>query len=65
MSEWQPIETAPEKADVLVYCTHGMYVAHCYSNVWYVDDNKNGPYLLRGLSPTHWMPIPQPPKGIE
>ena len=29
---------------------------------WLVDDNKHGPYPLRGyLNVTHWMPLPPPP----
>lgn len=31
---------------------------------WCVDDNKNGPQMLRGwlAEPTHWMPLPSAPK---
>lgn len=33
--------------------------------IWCVDDNKHGPYALRGYSdpyPTRYMPLPEPPK---
>lgn len=30
---------------------------------WKVEDGKFGPYDLRGPSPTHWMPLPDPPSG--
>jgi uncharacterized protein DUF551 len=30
---------------------------------WVVSDGKFGPYDLRGPSPTHWMPLPDPPAG--
>jgi len=29
---------------------------------WCVTDNKLGPFALRGGKPTHWMPLPEPPK---
>lgn len=29
---------------------------------WAVTDNKHGPFALRGGRPTHWMPLPEPPK---
>lgn len=65
---WQPIETAPKIGpDILVYCPHGQYVV-CwgggeYLDWWYVDDNKFGPYPLRGAAPTHWQPLPPPPEA--
>lgn len=33
-----------------------------FNGLWTVTDNKHGPYALRGGRPTHWMPLPQPPK---
>ena len=33
-----------------------------FDGMWCVTDNKLGPYALRGGSPTHWMPLPEPPK---
>jgi len=65
MSEWQPIETAPKETCVLVFAQGRQYVAeYCDGDAdwwWYVTDNKNGPYPLRGGSPTYWMPLPAPP----
>ncbi len=67
-SPWRPIAEAPKDEYVLVLCAHGMYVACLDERVhgkgiwgWSVDDNKHGPYPLRGASPTHWMPLPDPP----
>ena len=46
-------------------------VRHFYSaSVYHIDDGNgivNGPHFenegFRGMRVTHWMPIPQPPKG--
>ena len=64
MAGWQPIETAPKDGqDILV--TDGM---NCYCvewdeefDWWTVDDNKLGPFRLRGSAPTHWVPLPPAP----
>lgn len=32
-----------------------------FNGLWTVDDNKHGPYALRGGRPTHWMPLPENP----
>lgn len=76
MSEWQPIETAPKDGrDILVsFGSMGIWLVFWADpfgddapTLWCVDDNKHGPYPLRGYSfegecaPTHWMPLPEPP----
>ena len=66
--EWQPIETAPKDGtDILVMTGETMHVVrwiniHGDFDYWTVDDNKHGPFTLRGKAPTHWMPLPDPPK---
>ena len=72
MSEWMPIESAPkDETAVILYMPavgyRGAVITSAYwttHNVecWHVDDQKNGPYPLRGTSPAHWMPLPEPPK---
>ncbi len=68
MSEWQPIETSPKDGtDVLVYepgyvvailhwHTVKTKTAASYPGYWTDGDGLNW------YKPTHWMPLPEPPK---
>lgn len=63
MSEWQPIETAPKMQTVLLFCPHEHYEkAICIGRFWIGDGNWKKTPHGKYLSPTHWMPIPEPPK---
>jgi len=61
MSGWQPIETAPtDETEILGVDRH-----KCYRVVWvwWWEDGK--PVWFDGdcqMDPTHWMPLPEPPK---
>lgn len=70
MTEWQPIETAPKGKMVLVYEDEYQeyYVAENIKGVWQYASTSIWP---RGTfkqnidfvcMPTHWMPLPEPPK---
>jgi hypothetical protein len=65
MSEWMDIETAPRDGTaVLLFGCRQICVARYVEHDiewWHVDDNKFGPWPLRGPAPTHWMPLPPPP----
>jgi hypothetical protein len=79
MGEWKPIESAPKDGTrILVF--FGAMGVHAVAwtepsyadwEIWCVDDNKHGPYALRGYNdtgpraPTHWMPLPAPPKETD
>lgn len=63
---WQPIETAPREDDLCIFAwcpdAHGYIVV-----AWQSDDLVKGggwfgleDYTL--VHPTHWMPLPEPPK---
>lgn len=67
MTEWQPIDTAPKGVEVLVYgrlkdgsgsyqqvCRY--YKTHKHGYKWSVE------WMDNCLAPTHWMPLPEPPK---
>lgn len=76
MSEWQPIETAPEGI-ILVYgkwdgprqpkpYESDYHVAWRDSNGdsgFLVDVTEDGEFIDTGFTPTHWMPLPDPPDG--
>jgi len=62
--KWMDIETAPKDGQAILV-TDGR---DCYCvewdeefDWWTVDDNKLGPFRLRGSAPTHWMPLPPAP----
>ena len=66
-----------DNTPVLVSCSHGQYIATFYWDEeelnqgervpdagiagWYVDDNKHGPFPLRGDAPTHYKPLGKEP----
>lgn len=60
--EWQPIETAPRDGraylvvDEIVDMGHRAQIAF-WSGAWLSTDGKK-----RTLNPTHWMPLPEPPR---
>jgi len=55
-TEWQPIETAPEQQEVLVWCKHGVRIA-AYLHGWWAT--VPGSYTAY---PTHWQPLPESPE---
>lgn len=75
MSEWQPIETAPKDgSQVLVWDqTEGVCTARFQSHVeewrasWgseeWIQDGSVYDDALVARKPTHWMPLPAPPKS--
>jgi hypothetical protein len=73
MSDWQPIATAPQDGTLLWLCESGiplgLAIPHQVAGHWRVHKfYVAGGYwesaiLGRVLNPTHWMPLPPPPKG--
>ncbi len=64
MEQWQLIETAPEDVEVLVYRPDGIQKRDVMLRVddywywyWYWQDGESPM-----LNPTHWLPLPEPPK---
>lgn len=64
-AKWQPIETAPK--DTAVICCNELghvgeacFISGIDSPAWYwASDPQQIPLSLQ---PTHWMPLPSPPK---
>lgn len=67
MAEWQPIETAPKDGTrILVFVPDGrsdepgQHLVSWYCNTWVITtDERDWTFVLE---PTHWMPLPEPPK---
>jgi hypothetical protein len=65
--DWQPIETAPKMRAILLYAS-GYVVGHFNTTnmKWWVETDGTGTAGERNLNsfngPTHWMPLPEPPK---
>ena len=76
LQQWQPIETAPKDDTMLLLWSMGIHLGS-----WRVDDGYSGDeepswfdnsydsfttgYSASPLNPTHWMPLPEPPKENE
>ena len=63
MNEWKPIETAPKNFNswILGYAPASEFYPAC---VYVTTLSMKDEFLSIGdIKPTHWMPIPDPPKG--
>lgn len=72
MTEWHPIETAPYDEEILVYSEKGMTGRFGWSKM-YVCTTLEGEFFTEASgelcsemeNPTHWMPLPDPPKAKD
>ncbi len=67
MADWQPIETALKECglpDIIVSDGRFVTVANWddEDETWRDQINSDG-YEGLPIRPTHWMPLPAPPKG--
>ena len=72
--QWQPIETAPKDGtEVLLYQPRGAFkpwkgrIRDWAVNIgyWHQPGNPEHPGYWMGnrqMRPTHWMPLPEPPR---
>jgi hypothetical protein len=64
MSEWQDISTAPkDRRCLFAYDGDGIFLGE-WSDYWQNFHPEDRPVELfdEGEGPTHWMPLPDPPK---
>ena len=65
--EWQPIETAPKDGAEIILCnSEGATSGWFEDEEWRIFRHRSSTgEILFWLNPrpTHWMPLPQPPKG--
>jgi len=64
MSNWQPIETAPERTHILVYLDGNVHESSLGLQGWWFPFSEYHGCGCCGSStdkPTHWMPLPAPP----
>jgi hypothetical protein len=59
---WQPIETAPKDGtDILLWCpllgSEYMVIGRIDNGIWVSSNDFEDVY-----DPSHWMPLPEPPK---
>jgi hypothetical protein len=63
MSEWQPIETAPEDVRVIAVTDSGVVGEATYDGVeWFWADDLDRDHAQHM---THWMPLPDPPVRVK
>lgn len=67
MNEWQPIESAPKDGTEILLGWPKMRMSGYWdtfkSNDWATDRWMTSRGVYKGKhSPTHWMPLPEPPK---
>lgn len=69
-AEWQPIETAPKDGTEIILCDSLSYAGYWENDPnywqeigWQEADSRQGHFISRHpQSPTHWMPLPEPPE---
>lgn len=75
-SPWRPIESAPRDGS-MVLLTDGHYVdcgfyhdgSECYGHRggagFFAEEDRGNLLTASNFHATHWMPLPEPPKGGE
>ena len=65
MSEWQPIETAPKDGSEILAFARGnrdFYGVAQWAEAQAAFNSVAGWFWTFAIRPTHWMPLPEPPK---
>jgi len=64
MSGWQPITTAPKDGTVILIFQANSMTGGKVKLVCWRDDTVPKGWNATEDSPTHWMPLPNPPDSI-
>lgn len=65
MMNWQPIETCPaDKSVLLFFDNFGISEGVKDPEGWYCFHGGNLFSDLNSHDPTHWQPLPEPPKAL-
>jgi len=68
---WLPIESAPKDGEQVLLCDGmwGPYLGFYEPDRWVFYDRECNEaiwnYWVEGYGPTHWMPLPKPPKDSK
>ena len=66
MDNWQPIETAPRDGSwVLGHSSENAHEDVVYVMEWFERDGWLKVYHDCSAHPTHWQPLPAPPKDNQ
>lgn len=67
-SKWRAIETAPTDVSILIWGKHGNVMQASWENDGWGGYWRCGRQFAKGyddtgsMTPTHWMPLPEPPQ---
>lgn len=63
--EWQPIETAPRDGTEVLLFDNGIYGLGWWALGEWRDFGDAGCAGSEAFAPTHWMPLPKPPRDFR
>jgi len=63
MNKWKKISSAP-KDESMILCWDGGMIAICdwHKGYGFSVSHDAEDYAYNGYTPTHWQPLPEPPK---
>lgn len=61
--DWQPIETAPKDGTRIIVIPYGDIFDLSVS--WFIEGDDRWANWHWIEAPTHWMPLPKPPKADQ
>jgi hypothetical protein len=67
IAAWQPVETAPKVRGkhILMFGVGKPHILRCAFVGYWWDNRWRVAFSEAVCEPTHWMPLPTPPQGID